>query len=73
MRLEVELAGVLSTVHYPLPLPLNERPAMEDARIELQKDDCAAEQVLSLPLHPYLTERDVVQIAEALHRRVRVR
>ncbi len=43
-------------MHYPIPL--NKQPAVADAVAELPVGDAVAEVVLSLPMHPYLSEND---------------
>ncbi|MCJ0764324.1 DegT/DnrJ/EryC1/StrS family aminotransferase [Variovorax terrae] len=60
----LKLAGVPTVVHYPLPL--NKQPAVEDKEIDLPVGDTAAEQVLSLPMHPYLNEKDQTRIVAAI-------
>jgi UDP-2-acetamido-2-deoxy-ribo-hexuluronate aminotransferase len=45
-------AGIPTAVHYPLPL--NRQPAVADSLAHLPHGDKAAENVLSLPMHPYL-------------------
>jgi UDP-2-acetamido-2-deoxy-ribo-hexuluronate aminotransferase len=45
-------AGIPTAVHYPIPL--NKQPAVADAACHLPIGDAIAEQVLSLPMHPYL-------------------
>lgn len=57
-------AGIPTAVHYPLPL--NRQPAVADAGAHLPVGDRAARRVLSLPMHPYLTQADVGRVAEAL-------
>lgn len=47
-------AGIPTAVHYPIPL--NRQPAVASAA-ELPVGDAVAERVLSLPMHPYLTEQ----------------
>lgn len=47
-------AGIPTMVHYPIPI--NRQPAVADADARLPEGDAAARQVLSLPMHPYLTE-----------------
>lgn len=46
-------AGIPCTVHYPLPL--NKQPAVADQSIALLHGDQAAEEVMSLPMHPYMS------------------
>lgn len=57
-------AGVPTAVHYPLPL--NRQPAVADLNASLPEGDRAAEQVMSLPMHPYMSEGDIARIASAL-------
>ncbi len=45
-------AGIPTAIHYPLPL--NKQPAVGDLSATLPNGDLAAEQVISLPMHPYL-------------------
>lgn len=60
----LKAAGIPTAVHYPLPL--NRQPAVADASALLPVGDKAAEEVLSLPMHPYLTEEQISQISEAI-------
>lgn len=57
-------AGIPTSVHYPLPL--NRQPAVADPDAHLPHGDRAAEEVLSLPMHPYMSDATVAQIADAL-------
>ncbi|WNL45595.1 DegT/DnrJ/EryC1/StrS family aminotransferase [Dyella sp. BiH032] len=57
-------AGVPTAVHYPLPL--NRQPAVEDAQAKLPVGDRAAREVLSLPMHPYLSDAQIAQIVDSL-------
>lgn len=63
-------AGVPTAVHYPLPL--NRQPAVADPDAHLPVGDQAADEVMSLPMHPYLEEDTIARIAghlaEALRR-----
>lgn len=56
--------GVPTAIHYPLPL--NRQPAVRDEAAILPHGDCAADEVFSLPMHPYLTEEAQNRIAAAL-------
>lgn len=53
-------AGVPTAVHYPLPL--NRQPAVADSSVDLPHGECAAAEVMSLPMHPYLAQKDVAHI-----------
>ena len=46
-------AGIPTAVHYPIPL--NRQPAVADESVVLPVGDKVADQVISLPMHPYLT------------------
>ncbi|WP_370213836.1 DegT/DnrJ/EryC1/StrS family aminotransferase [Roseovarius sp.] len=57
-------AGIPSAVHYPLPL--NRQPAVADDTASLPHGDRAADEVISLPMHPYLAEHEQAQVIEAV-------
>ncbi len=59
-------AGVPTAVHYPIPL--NKQPAVADAEVELPVGDAVAELVLSLPMHPYMSEGEQAMVVEVLGR-----
>ncbi len=64
---KLKAAGIPTAVHYPVPL--NEQPAYQ----YLCCSDCTpvaqdvARQVISLPMHPDLTEREQQRVVAALH------
>lgn len=55
-------AGIPTAVHYPIPL--NKQPAVSDEGKTLTVGDGAAEQVISLPMHPYLLEEEQRLVVE---------
>jgi len=57
-------AGIPTAVHYPMPL--NKQPAVADKQVQLQVGDKVADEVMSLPMHPYLTEQELQKIVMAL-------
>lgn len=57
-------AGVPTAVHYPRPL--NRQPAVADYGASLPEGDRAAEEVMSLPMHPYLSQKDIADIVNAI-------
>lgn len=61
---ELKAAGVPAVVHYPIPLNL--QPAVADVTAKLSVGDSIAQQVISLPMHPYLSEGDIDIIFEAI-------
>jgi len=56
--------GIPTVVHYPIPL--NKQPAVADATVKLAVGDEIAEQVLSLPMHPYLSKNDIKAVVDAV-------
>ncbi|HKS90512.1 MAG TPA: DegT/DnrJ/EryC1/StrS family aminotransferase [Tepidiformaceae bacterium] len=70
-RLQEELraAGVGSAVHYPIPL--HQQPIMKELGFgegSFPLAEAAAASVLSLPVHPSLTDEEVSYIAETVNR-----
>lgn len=59
-------SGIPTAVHYPLPL--HQQPAVSDAECDAPQSQRAAEEVLSLPMHPYLEDQDVRTVVEALQK-----
>lgn len=57
-------AGVPTVVHYPIPL--NRQPAVADASQSLPVGDRIADQVVSLPMHPYLNNSQQAFIVEQI-------
>ncbi|OSI17190.1 DegT/DnrJ/EryC1/StrS family aminotransferase [Neisseria dumasiana] len=56
-------AGIPTAVHYPIPL--NKQPAVASDAV-LPVGDLVAQEVMSLPMHPYMTHKQVRQVADAL-------
>lgn len=63
---KLQQQGIPTAVHYPIPL--NKQPAVLDATALLPVGDEIAEQVMSLPMHPYMQVSDVEQVVMALIR-----
>ena len=57
-------AGIPTAVYYPMPL--NRQPAVSDASANLSEGDRAADEVLSLPMHPYMTPEVQDQVVTAV-------
>ena len=64
MQEKLKAAEIPTAVHYPIPL--NKQPAVADSSVQLPRGDEAAQQVLSLPMHPYLTAADQLTIRTSL-------
>jgi len=63
-REALQATGVPTAVHYPLPL--NRQPAVADPEAELPHGDRVAAEVLSLPIHPYISEADIDCVIETV-------
>jgi UDP-2-acetamido-2-deoxy-ribo-hexuluronate aminotransferase len=61
---KLQEVGIPSAVHYPIPL--NKQPAVADAAASLPVGDQVAEQVMSLPMHPYMTASDIEKVVQAI-------
>ncbi len=65
----LKAAGIPTVVHYPLPL--NRQPAVADANAVLPVGDKAADEVMSLPMHPYLSDAHLDQITGTLTKTIK--
>lgn len=65
IQTKLKQAGIPIAVHYPIPL--NRQPAVADETAQLPIGDRTARHVISLPMHPYLTEKAQRIIVAALH------
>src|SRR5690625_2721469 len=66
VRSRLKEAGIPTAVHYPLPL--NRQPAVADDEVRLKVGDEAAEEVMSLPMHPYMTGTDILKVVDVVQR-----
>jgi UDP-2-acetamido-2-deoxy-ribo-hexuluronate aminotransferase len=57
-------AGIPTAVHYPIPL--NKQPAVADDAVSLPVGDDVAEKVMSLPMHPYMLDEELLRVMRAL-------
>ena len=60
----LDSAGVPTAVHYPIPL--NRQPAMRVEPVDLPVAEHLSESVVSLPMHPYLSEKQQQRIVSIL-------
>ncbi|WP_322629712.1 DegT/DnrJ/EryC1/StrS aminotransferase family protein [Halothiobacillus sp.] len=65
VQLAFKEAGIPTAVHYPIPL--NKQPAVSDETASLPEGDRAAEEVMSLPMHPYLPAVEQNRLATLLN------
>ncbi|TAJ60737.1 DegT/DnrJ/EryC1/StrS aminotransferase family protein [Variovorax sp.] len=63
LQARMKLAGIPTVVHYPIPLNL--QPAVADGQVSLAVGNAAAREVLSLPMHPYMTLTETLKVARA--------
>jgi UDP-2-acetamido-2-deoxy-ribo-hexuluronate aminotransferase len=63
-------AGIPTAVHYPIPL--NRQPAVANGAARLPVGDLVSQQVISLPMHPYLSAEDQSGIVEELEKALSV-
>lgn len=61
---DLKAEGIPTAVHYPIPL--NHQPAVANKDAVLQIGDRIARRVISLPMHPYLSEANVQKVAHSL-------
>jgi len=64
VQAKLQEQGIPTAVHYPIPL--NKQPAVADSSASLPVGDAVAEKVMSLPFHPYMTEKDVERVVATL-------
>ena len=63
VRQALKVAGIPTAVHYPVPL--NKQPALAFDQA-FKHSDRASERVMSLPMHPYLQEEELISVRNAL-------
>lgn len=61
---KLQEANIPTAVHYPIPL--NKQPAVADENVQLSIGDKVADEVMSLPMHPYLTVKEQQLVVRAL-------
>lgn len=67
VREKLQAKGIPTAIHYPVPLHL--QPVFAGLNLpegSMPVAESASKQVLSLPMHPYLTDADLVRIATEL-------
>ena len=63
-RQKLDDAGIPTAVHYPMPL--NKQPAVKDLSAVLYHGDKMSGEVVSLPMHAYMTDAIFEQITNAI-------
>ena len=59
---KLQAAAIPTAVHYPIPL--NKQLAVADDLAQLPVGDEVAEEVMSLPMHPYMKEADICKVID---------
>ena len=60
--------GIGAGIHYPIPIAQQEAfRGVQTVPAETPVTDVAAGRILSLPMHPHLTEEQIAHVAEAVH------
>jgi dTDP-4-amino-4,6-dideoxygalactose transaminase len=67
LRQGLAAEGIATGIHYPIPCHLQPAFAGQDAP-SLPVAERAAQQILSLPMHPHLGDSEIAYIAEAIDR-----
>ena len=67
IKTHLEKAGIASMIYYPIPLHLQKLYAhLPYKKGQLPNTELAAEQVLSLPMYPELTEAQTTRITDTV-------
>jgi UDP-2-acetamido-2-deoxy-ribo-hexuluronate aminotransferase len=72
VQAKLQEMGVPTAVHYPIPMHL--QPVYQSLgynKGDFPHSERAAERVMSLPMHPYLSERDQDRVVESLFQAIR--
>lgn len=64
LQTKLQQSGIPSAVHYPIPL--NKQPAVADDSVSLPVGDAVAKNVISLPMHAYISKLDQQRVLAAL-------
>lgn len=64
LQASLRTAGIPTAVHYPRPL--NHQPAVADKSATVPVSEDLAQKVMSIPMHPYLSQRDCDMVVQEL-------
>jgi dTDP-3-amino-3,4,6-trideoxy-alpha-D-glucose transaminase len=67
LRKRLQALGIGTAIHYPVPIHQQPAYAHLATHTSLPQTERLAQAILSLPLHPYLTEADLDRTADAIH------
>lgn len=61
---KLKAAGIPTAVHYPMPL--SKQPAVADASVRLPVSEFVADEVISLPMGPFITQAQQTHVVQTL-------
>lgn len=64
LRAALQARGIGTGIHYPVPV--HRQPAYQHMPVSLPVTEAAAAEILSLPMHPFLTDADVDAVIAAV-------
>ena len=65
LQKQLQAEGIPTAVHYPVPL--HKQPALQTGEFDLTVAEALSDKVISLPMHPYLTDTDIDTIISKLN------
>ena len=66
IREKLSAMDIPTAIHYPMPLPRREAFSYLNQEDSFPVSDMLSEQVMSLPMHPFLTEEEIDLICNAI-------
>lgn len=66
LRKHLQMKGIQTQIHYPIPVH-KQKSYITDSKLPVTEKIC--DQILSLPMHPFLDENEILFIAECLRNR----
>ena len=58
--------GIGTAIHYPTPIHLQPAYSGTSYRVSLPNTECAVSEILSLPMHPLITDREIAAVCTAV-------
>ena len=57
--------GVEAIIHYPIPI--HQQKCYEEIQVSLPRTEDAAKHLLSLPIHPFITDEEIDKVCESIN------
>jgi UDP-2-acetamido-2-deoxy-ribo-hexuluronate aminotransferase len=64
LQKQLQAKGIPTAVHYPVPL--HKQPALQTSEFDLSVAESLSNKVMSIPMHPYLTDSDIATVVSQL-------